>query len=75
MKAFVVPHQAPQSVVTSQTTTIVSKAASSAENPDRKKLALSKTTVDMLSGSCAGIVGTFVSHPLDTVKVRFQVSQ
>ena len=38
------------------------------------KLNLSKTTVDMLSGSVAGIVATFVAHPLDTVKVRFQIS-
>mmetsp|Transcript_3884 Transcript_3884/g.4556 ORF Transcript_3884/g.4556 Transcript_3884/m.4556 type:complete len:190 (+) Transcript_3884:172-741(+) len=29
----------------------------------------------MLSGSCAGIIATFVSHPLDTVKVRFQTSK
>lgn len=28
----------------------------------------------MISGSCAGIVATFVAHPLDTVKVRFQVT-
>ena len=42
---------------------------------ERKSLNLSKSTIDMLSGSCAGLVATFVSHPLDTVKVRFQVSQ
>ena len=29
----------------------------------------------MLSGSMAGIVATFVSHPLDTVKLRFQVAK
>lgn len=45
------------------------------QNPVSKKLALSKTTVDMMSGSAAGIVGAFMSHPLDTVKVRFQVSR
>ena len=42
---------------------------------ERERLNLSKGTVDMLAGSCAGLVATFVSHPLDTVKVRFQVSQ
>ena len=28
----------------------------------------------MLSGISTGMVATFVSHPLDTVKVRFQTS-
>ena len=40
-----------------------------------KKPRLSKTAIDMVSGSAAGIVGTFISHPLDTVKVRYQVSR
>ena len=41
---------------------------------EKRRLNLAQSTVDMLSGVCAGIVATFVAHPLDTVKVRFQVS-
>ena len=37
-------------------------------------LNLSNTTVDMLSGALTGVIATFVAHPLDTVKVRFQIS-
>ena len=33
---------------------------------------LSPVTIDIVSGICAGITATFVAHPLDTVKVRFQ---
>ena len=29
----------------------------------------------MMAGSLAGMIATCVSHPLDTVKVRFQLSQ
>lgn len=28
-----------------------------------------------MSGICAGMVGTLISHPLDTVKVRIQLSK
>ena len=35
---------------------------------------LSDWAIDMISGSSAGICATFVAHPLDTVKVRFQIS-
>ena len=49
----------------------LSPAPALASMSSNKKLNLSKTTVDMLSGSVAGIVATFVAHPLDTVKVRF----
>ena len=52
----------------------LSPAPALASMSSNKKLNLSKTTVDMLSGSVAGIVATFVAHPLDTVKVRFQIS-
>ena len=51
-----------------------STTPSLASTSSNKKLNLSKSTVDMLSGSVAGIVATFVAHPLDTVKVRFQIS-
>ena len=51
-----------------------STTPSLASTSSNKKLNLSKSTVDMLSGSVAGIVATFVVHPLDTVKVRFQIS-
>ena len=51
-----------------------STTPSLASMSSNKKLNLSKSTVDMLSGSVAGIVATFVAHPLDTVKVRFQIS-
>ena len=51
-----------------------STTPSLASMSSNKKLNLSKSTVDMLSGSVAGIVSTFVAHPLDTVKVRFQIS-
>ena len=52
----------------------LSPTPSLASMSSNKKLDLSKSTVDMLSGSVAGIVATFVAHPLDTVKVRFQIS-
>jgi solute carrier family 25 carnitine/acylcarnitine transporter 20/29 len=29
---------------------------------------------DFLSGSISGILGTFVGHPLDTIKCRLQVN-
>ena len=53
---------------------------SSLENPTKseyllgRKLPLNQTQIDMLSGITTGMVATFVSHPLDTVKVRFQTS-
>ena len=31
--------------------------------------------IDFLGGFCGGVVSTYVGHPLDTVKVRMQVSQ
>ena len=33
---------------------------------------LSPVTIDIIAGICAGLTATFVAHPLDTVKVRFQ---
>lgn len=35
---------------------------------------LSPTAIDLIAGSCAGMCATFVSHPLDTVKIRYQTS-
>lgn len=32
-------------------------------------------TIDFLGGFFGGVVSTYVGHPLDTVKVRMQVSQ
>jgi solute carrier family 25 (mitochondrial carnitine/acylcarnitine transporter), member 20/29 len=29
--------------------------------------------IDFISGSLSGILGTFVGHPLDTIKCRLQV--
>jgi solute carrier family 25 carnitine/acylcarnitine transporter 20/29 len=29
--------------------------------------------VDFISGSVSGILGTFIGHPLDTIKCRLQV--
>jgi hypothetical protein len=29
--------------------------------------------IDFISGSISGILGTFVGHPLDTIKCRLQV--
>ncbi len=37
---------------------------------EQSKLRLSDTLVEVLSGISAGIVASFVSHPLDTVKIR-----
>ena len=31
--------------------------------------------IDFLGGFFGGVVSTYVGHPLDTVKVRMQVSQ
>ena len=42
--------------------------------PEKKRLNFSKTSVDLISGSCAGVISTLIAHPLDTVKVRFQLS-
>ena len=36
---------------------------------------ISKVQIDFISGTCAGILATFVAHPLDTVKVRFQIAK
>lgn len=41
---------------------------------ENKKISLSKTSVDFISGAFAGMVSTFIAHPLDTVKVRFQLA-
>ena len=35
---------------------------------------MSNTQIDMLSGTSAAIVSNFISHPLDTVKVRLQLA-
>ena len=32
-------------------------------------------TVDFLGGFFGGVVSTYVGHPMDTVKVRLQVSR
>ena len=40
----------------------------------RSQKKLSKTQIDISAGICAGMVSTFISHPLDTVKVRIQLS-
>ena len=31
--------------------------------------------VDGLAGMCAGMTSTFVSHPLDTIKIRYQTNR
>jgi hypothetical protein len=31
--------------------------------------------IDIIAGICAGISSTIISHPLDTVKVRIQLSK
>ena len=55
--------------------TALKNKVSGQSKPEASRLKLSAGTIDMIAGSCAGIIGTFVSHPLDTVKVRFQTSQ
>ena len=40
-------------------------------NHGNSPLNLSAHTVDLISGAFAGIITTFVAHPLDTVKIRF----
>ena len=40
-------------------------------NHGNGRLNLSAHTVDLISGAFAGIITTFVAHPLDTVKIRF----
>ena len=40
---------------------------------DQRKL--SDTQIDIIAGICAGIVSQIVSHPLDTIKVRFQIEK
>ena len=39
----------------------------------RRTFSLSRMTSETVAGVCAGIVSTYVGHPLDTIKVRFQV--
>lgn len=45
---------------------------SSFESTSQKRL--SKAQIDITAGISAGMVSTFISHPLDTVKVRIQLS-
>ena len=40
-------------------------------NQENGQINLSTHTVDLISGAFAGIITTFVAHPLDTVKIRF----
>jgi len=32
------------------------------------------TQIDIIAGICAGISSTIIAHPLDTIKVRIQLS-
>ena len=34
---------------------------------------LAESSVDMIAGIATGIVSQFIQHPLDTIKVRFQL--
>jgi hypothetical protein len=40
---------------------------------DQRKPKLSDALVEVLSGISAGIVASFVSHPLDTVKLGYNL--
>ena len=48
--------------------------ASNSPQVAAKPFALSEPKIDMIAGTCAGFVSTIVAHPLDTVKVRFQLA-
>lgn len=36
---------------------------------------ITNAQIDMVSGIFAGMISTFISHPLDTVKVRIQLDK
>ena len=36
-------------------------------------MSLTASQIDAISGYCAGMVSSFVSHPIDTVKIRMQL--
>ena len=42
---------------------------------DSKPYDLSASQIDMVAGTFAGMISTFISHPLDTVKVRIQLDK
>jgi len=43
------------------------------KQPQFSQLRISKATIDIISGSLAGIAGIISGYPIDTVKVRTQL--
>jgi hypothetical protein len=51
------------------------KFAYSDSSPGPKKgQRLSNAKIDTIAGAVAGMVSNFISHPLDTIKTRIQIS-